>query len=256
MTVQDLIDEIRERVDEPAPSAGEDSYFVDTRIITMINQAHRFIIKKTGCIYRMTNYYDTGASTYRNAMASTSGSASHYLPDDFLRIHKKLGIWWDQDDGHVLKPMNKLALERDLGIWRGITQSGTIPRYYEIRQSDQDSEDYDSSSNGKLINVYPYPGAAGNLLQVHYIPKVDNMTVSDEPVFDDEDYQMIIVYDVAYRLKEKREKLKVADYYKAMRDEHISDMKAYYDNKYLEGRRHIHKSRGRSSRKSESVTVT
>jgi hypothetical protein len=104
---------------------------------------------------------------------------------------------------------------------------------------DMDHKDRVAGSTGKNILVYPWPSAAGSLLKAYYIPIVADLGLTDSPVFDDEEWQMAIVYDVAFRSKEKRGKMTLANYYRAQRDSIISDMKAFYDKQFTEKRKQI-----------------
>jgi len=249
MTAAEIITEIREHLDEPAPSStNEDSYYTDTRILSLINRKYRNIVKKTGCIWRMTNFVDTSTTT-RNAVASTAGDPRHYLPVTFWMVHPIMGVRWNVGGGYWLEGKEKLGMFRDEHSWNGLQNSGT-PEVYEVEFGNMDEYDDVSSGGvgiGKTMNVYPYPAASGNLLQAFYIPAVTDLTLTDSPLFDEEFHETLI-YMPAAEFKLKRKEHTDYKYYVGLATARMGDMVRYYSQKATDARKQIPKSKGRGSR--------
>lgn len=248
MTGQELIDEIRELVDEPAPtSVNEEGYFTDVRILSMLNKSNIRIYKKTGCVYRKTNFVNSGA-TNTNVVTSVAASPKHFMPSDFLKIHPIMDVWWNASDGaYPIDGADKLGLSRDTREWWGLQRSGN-PEVYVLNQQDMDEFD-DAGSTGHdagiMMDIYPWPSAAGTLLNVYYIPIPPTITATTgDPVYD-EDFQWALIYNVGAMLKEKREKWAAADRYNARYEAVMKGMITYYNQKDEATRRQIPITRGR-----------
>lgn len=233
MTGQELIDEIREHLDEPSAKA---SYFTDTRILSLINRVYRRFVRKTGCIVKMTNYVDS-TTAYQNEVASVANSPRHALPSDFMCIHHKYGVYWSSD-GRELTGRNLLEMQRDTGEWNGVNVSGT-PSVYSIEDINADMKT-DFTSDRYML-TYPYPAAVGHYLQCYYIPKPTAITTATSPLIH-EDFEDFLIYECAAIFKVKREKYDSATELFGMAKTIFDDAKSYYERKDRETRRQIPKS--------------
>ena len=224
MTGQELLTEIRERLDEPEQT--KDSYFNDTRMLAILNRIYREVVFDTRCLHRQTN--NLIGVTYYNEMASTADSPIHYLPDDFMAIHPDYGVWWDRENTVNYKLIGKTLWDlRREGLYNGVNVSGT-PRYYIVNQHDLDS--HDNLTSGKVLLIYPYPSATGNKVECTYIPKPDDITLTTDPVID-VPFQKVLIYGVCEAMKAKRRQWEDVNYFNAKFTELKSKMFGYQQHK-------------------------
>lgn len=226
MTGQDLIDEIREHLDEPYAQASGGGYFTDTRILSIINRTYYKVVMETECLTDYTNRL-VGA-TYYNEAASTANSPTHTMPSSFMKVCRESGTYWFVDSKYdtPLIGTTQKELERDFGGASLLTSSGT-PEYYVIRQREKGKS---TGSVATTVDVYPYPSAAGHLLRMWFVVKPSAITTSTSPLFDDA-WHDVITHGVVYPFKAKRKEWDGVSFHKGAYDDIMGKMKTYFTHK-------------------------
>lgn len=222
MTGAELITEIRDHLDEPVEKGD---YFTDTRILSVINRVYRKVVRRTGCIVKMTNYVDQ-TTTRQNVVASTASSPRHPLPTDWMQVHPIYGVFW-ASDGRQLRGTTMYEMQNVLKIWDGVKSSGT-PIYYTTEDINEDVKtDYTTE---KYIFTYPYPSAVGYNLEAYYIPQPTSLTTSTSPLME-EDFQELLIWGPVEIFKAKREKWQAVNYYNAQYMTLLAKAVSYYNRK-------------------------
>lgn len=202
-------------LDEPSDRA---KYYTNAELLQWWNVGYVAYVKKTNCLYDMTNIVITGG--FDNDVDSTANSPAHIMPVNFAHVNPFHGVWWNTSDSKPfeLDPTDRLQLSHE-GKFSSYNIAGT-PSLYTVEGRRMSSDDI-------TLNVFPYPDANNNYLQCYYTPIVSDITSLDAPLVDDDDAMVITNYAVSLGKKKRQlsdEATSWMNAFSAGVDERIADM--------------------------------
>jgi len=202
LTGQQKIDAVRELLNAPILT---DNFYDDTQILLWINLYYHRFIRRTHCVFDMTNASDGGVG-YNNELKTVANQATYSLPADAMEIDPFRGVWWLDETSNVLykvegKSKKQLEIE---GLFRSVNVAGLLPKYYTVNYLDRNNESL-NAGQPVTFSLYPYPDTADlHGIQVHFTPLMTDILVGTTGILTKHEWDWVPVYGAVAMGKRKR----------------------------------------------------